>query len=100
ADDDLTVDEDARSRLGEDAPAVLGSAAGVLRDLPDWQHEAIHDALRAVLVDGLGLKPRVAFAPVRAAVTGKRISPPLFESMQLLGRTSSLARISALRDSL
>jgi len=57
----------------------------------------IESALRAALVDGLGLKPRLAFTPLRVAVTGRRISPPLFESMELLGRASTVARIAALR---
>jgi glutamyl-tRNA synthetase len=48
----------------------------------------------------LGLKPRLAFAPVRAALTGRRISPPLFESIELLGRESTLARIDAARTTL
>jgi glutamyl-tRNA synthetase len=47
------------------------------------------------LIDGLGLKPRDAFGPVRVAVTGKRISPPLFESLELLGRDRSLSRLAA-----
>jgi glutamyl-tRNA synthetase len=51
--------------------------------------------LRTALVDKLGLKPRLAFGPVRAAVTGSRVSPPLFESIELLGRNSTLARIAA-----
>ena len=51
-------------------------------------------------MDGLGLKPRLAFAPVRAAIAGRRISPPLFESIELLGRKSTLARIAAARASL
>ena len=57
-------------------------------------------ALTAAVVDGLGLKPRVAFTPLRVAVTGRRVSPPLFESMELLGRESTLARIDALRATL
>ena len=54
---------------------------------------AIEEALRAKLVEELGLKPRNAFGPVRVAVTGRRISPPLFESLELLGRERSLARL-------
>ncbi len=42
------------------------------------------------------LKPRHAFGPVRVAVTGRRISPPLFESLELLGRERSLSRLSLL----
>jgi glutamyl-tRNA synthetase len=53
--------------------------------------------VRAALIEGLGLKPKLAFGPVRVAATGRRISPPLFESLELLGRESSLARIEAAR---
>jgi glutamyl-tRNA synthetase len=44
-------------------------------------------------VEGLGIKPRLAYGPVRTAITGRRVSPPLFESMVILGRDSSLARL-------
>ena len=44
----------------------------------------------------MGLKPRVAFTPVRVAVSGRRVSPPLFESLELLGRDESLERICLL----
>ncbi len=47
-------------------------------------------------MDGLGLKPKNAFTPLRVAVTGRRVSPPLFESMELLGRDAVLARIERL----
>ena len=47
------------------------------------------------LVEGLELKPRNAFGPVRVAVTGRKVSPPLFESLELLGRERSLARLSS-----
>ena len=47
-------------------------------------------------VEDLGLKPRNAFGPVRVAITGRRISPPLFESMELLGREESLRRLQDL----
>ena len=62
-----------------------------------YDHAAIEAALRAALIEGLGLKPKLAFGPVRVAVTGRKISPPLFESLELLGRESSLARIDAAR---
>ena len=61
-------------------------ARGARTALDDWTTAAIEEALKAALVDGLGLKPRKAFAPVRVAVTGSHISPPLYESMELLGR--------------
>jgi glutamyl-tRNA synthetase len=43
----------------------------------------------------MGIKPKLAFGPVRVAVTGRRVSPPLFESMELLGREESLRRLRA-----
>jgi glutamyl-tRNA synthetase len=96
-DDALVVQDDARAQLGADAGVVLGAAIFALEGLSPWEHTDIQAALRAALVDGLGLKARLAFTPVRVAITGRRISPPLFESMELLGRESSLARLSALR---
>jgi glutamyl-tRNA synthetase len=81
------------------APA-LDAAAAALTALPTFDKASIEQALRTALVDRLGLKPRLAFAPVRAAVTGRRISPPLFESIELLGRPSTLARIASARASL
>ncbi len=100
ADADLTVADDARAALGDAAPEVLDAAAAALAALPAWELPAIEEALRGALVDGLGLKPRVAFAPVRVAVTGSRVSPPLFESLELLGRDSTLRRLGALRAAL
>ena len=66
----------------------------------DWTTEAIEAALRASLIEGLGLKPKNAFGPVRVAISGRRISPPLFESLELLGREKSLHRLEQARASL
>jgi|TARA_B110000503_G_scaffold46612_1_gene76091 glutamyl-tRNA synthetase len=67
----------------------------VLDELADWERESIHLALKALLIEEMGLKPRIAFGALRIAVTGSHISPPLFESMELLGRERSLERIAA-----
>ena len=110
-DDQLVIDDDARAQLKDDAPAVLDAALKVLGDLDDhgtgvlgtgsaWNAAGIEEALRAAIVDGLGIKPRLAFGPLRTAVSGARISPPLFESMEILGKTSTLGRLRSLRDSL
>jgi len=72
---------------------VVRAALEALEDLHPWSTAAIEEALRAKLIDELGLKPRLAFGPVRIAVSGRKISPPLFESMELLGRDRSLARL-------
>ncbi len=90
----FTVDSEAAGRLltAETRPA-LAAAFGALRDLPSWEAAAIETALRGALVDELGLKPKQAFGPVRVAVTGRRVSPPLFESLELLGRDRTLSRL-------
>ncbi|MET9316439.1 glutamate--tRNA ligase [Kribbella sp. NPDC003505] len=100
AEDAFTVDPDAAAKvLSGDADAVLDAAVKALSDLDgtDWTTEAIEAALRASLVDGLGLKPKNAFGPVRVAISGRRISPPLFESLELLGREKSLHRLERAR---
>ena len=90
------VDEsDAAKVLTEDGIAVVKASRAALEPLTEWTTEAIEAALRATLVDDMGLKPRHAFGPVRVAVTGRRVSPPLFESMELLGRERSLRRLDA-----
>jgi glutamyl-tRNA synthetase len=78
-----------------EAQGALAAARDALADLPEWATESIESALRTSLVDGLGLKPKHAFGPVRIAVTGRRVSPPLFESVALLGRARTLARIDS-----
>jgi len=75
-------------------PAVCAAARERLAGVEPWSAESIEQALRA-LADALELKPRQAFAPIRLAVTGAKISPGLFESIELLGRERSLARLSA-----
>ncbi|HKC28661.1 MAG TPA: glutamate--tRNA ligase, partial [Jatrophihabitans sp.] len=93
-DSEFTVDESAAAKqLDENGRAVLAAAAAALEALPEWTASAIEQALKAALVEGLGLKPRNAFGPVRVAITGSTVSPPLFESLELLGRERSLARM-------
>ncbi|MHA7155842.1 glutamate--tRNA ligase [Arthrobacter sp. TMN-50] len=93
----LKIADDARKGLPDNLNEVLDAAHAALQPLDEWTTENIQAALRRTLVDELGMKPRLAFGPVRTAVSGKRISPPLFESMVILGKDSSLARISAFR---
>lgn len=97
ADDELPIADDARAQLDDRAQQVLAAAADALEHIEVWEPAELESALRTALVDGLGLKPRHAFGPVRTAISGQRISPPLFESMQILGRESSLARLGSLR---
>jgi glutamyl-tRNA synthetase len=76
--------------------AMLEGAGEVLSGVEPFAAEPIEAALRG-LAERLELKPRQAFQPIRAAVTGSKISPGLFESLELLGRDESLARIEAAR---
>ena len=85
---------DVAKLLDDEGRRVVAAAHDGLSGLDTWTTEAIDDALRTTLVEGLGLKPRNAFGPVRVAVTGRRISPPLFESLELLGREVTLARLA------
>ena len=96
----FVVDDEAVAALDDGAGATLDAASLALADLEVWTAAAIEEALRAVLIDGLGLKPKVAFTSVRVAVTGRRVSPPLFESMELLGAVLALARLASLRERL
>ncbi|MEV4127653.1 glutamate--tRNA ligase [Nocardia sp. NPDC049707] len=97
--EEFAIDPAAGSKnLGSDATSVLDAAIAALEPLTAWTTPAIEDALKTALIDDLGLKPRKAFAPVRVAVTGSHISPPLYESLELLGRQTSLARLRSARD--
>lgn len=92
----FTRDEaDAEKLLNDDGRAAVARALARLETLSEWSTAAIQEALQAELVDGMGLKPRNAFGPIRVAVTGRRVSPPLFESMELLGRDRSLGRLQS-----
>jgi glutamyl-tRNA synthetase len=89
---------DVEKLLGADGRGVVKAATDALAALPAWTTGGIEEALRASLVEGLGLKPRNAFGPVRVAITGRRVSPPLFESMELLGRDRSLTRLRSAQE--
>jgi glutamyl-tRNA synthetase len=111
ADDAVEVADDARAQLGENAAQVLDAATAALTEVPDehegvlgseptWRAEAIEAALRTAVVEGLGIKPKLAFGPLRPAVSGRRVSPPLFESMEILGKGATLTRLATLRATL
>lgn len=97
SDEDFTVDPDDKAAVVDagEGPAVIQAAYDALRSTEIWSAAAISDALSEALVEELGLKPRVAFGPVRVATTGRRISPPLYESLELLGRDRTLRRLQA-----
>jgi glutamyl-tRNA synthetase len=92
----LVFEEEALASLKGDASGVLAAASQALDGVGEWTAEAVQQALQGALVERMGLKPRVAFSPVRVATSGRRVSPPLFESLALLGREETLARIERL----
>ncbi|MFM6981338.1 MAG: glutamate--tRNA ligase [Microbacteriaceae bacterium] len=97
---DFDFAEDALAGLDAAAADVLAASHEALSALETWSTATIEQALRDTLLDGMGLKPRSAFGAVRTAISGRRISPPLFESMEILGRQVSLDRIHLLRGKL
>ena len=105
ADDDLTIDDRARTKLKDSASDVLDAGIRALEGLgvEQWDRDHVEEALRAAIVegrgmpDGEGIKPRLAYGPLRVAVTGRQVSPPLFESMEIMGADSTLTRLRALR---
>ncbi len=99
-DDEIEFADDISKALNNDSPAVLDAAITALEDVSAWDSPSIEAALREAVVDGLGIKPKLAFGPLRVGVTGSRVSPPLFESMELLGRESTLARLRRFRETL
>jgi glutamyl-tRNA synthetase len=102
ADEAVVLEPEALAALRDEAPAVLDAALAALEPIAadGFSTEPVQEALKAAIVEGLGIKPRFAFAPLRTAVTGRRVSPPLFESMEILGKDASLARLRALRATL
>ncbi|MEO6825723.1 MAG: glutamate--tRNA ligase [Microbacteriaceae bacterium] len=94
----LVYQPDAIASLPENVSVILAGAVTALVELhdSDWEHDTIQATLRKALVENLGLKPRAAFGPLRVAISGRRVSPPLFESMQILGQAETLARLAAL----
>lgn len=93
---EFAVEAQSLPKIADDqSKLVLARSLERLTALSNWNHESIEGVLRTALIEELALKPRIAFGAVRIAVTGSHISPPLFESMELLGRDEVLARISA-----
>ena len=93
--DQIVIQEDARDGMPENTSDVLAAAIGVLNTLEDFSTDAIQAALNAKLIEELQLKPRFAFGPLRTGISGRRISPPLFESIELLGKEETVARLES-----
>ena len=89
----LPIDEDARPLLEGGNTEVLAALHRALDALPHWDTEALETAVREV-ADTRGIKLGAAAQPLRAALTGRRTSPGIFDVLTLLGREESLARIA------
>ena len=100
--DYLEPDADARKQLKESASDVLAAAISALQavDPADWKTDTLHETLKQALIEEGGYKPRLAFGPVRVALSGRRVSPPLFESMEIIGKELTLARLANLQKNL
>jgi glutamyl-tRNA synthetase len=98
----LEPEADARKQLKATAGEVLEKAIAALDDVSDenWRTDTLHELLSTVLVEEGGYKPRLAFGPIRVAVSGRRVSPPLFESMEIIGKHVTLARLRGLQNNL
>lgn len=99
SDEEIEIEEKALKGMPANLVEVVDASIAALESVQEWNAENIQDALRVKLIDELELKPRQAFGPARVAVSGKRVSPPLFESMEILGRESSLNRLRAFGES-
>jgi glutamyl-tRNA synthetase len=98
-DDEFALDEKAAGKeLRPEAGQILDAALSALENVDAWKTDTIEEALKVALLENLAVKPRKAFGPIRVAATGASISPPLFESLELLGRDRSLQRLTAGRD--
>jgi glutamyl-tRNA synthetase len=89
----IEIEEDAKKALPENAKAIVTAALEALQGLESFTTDALHDLMNQVLVESMGEKPRNAFGPLRTAISGRKVSPPLFESMEILGKAETLARL-------
>lgn len=92
----IQYEKDALASLKGDTQEVLVAGEKALTEIQDesWKTENIQATLQRALIDELGLKPRFAFGPLRVAVSGRRVSPPLFESLEILGKKETLDRLN------
>ncbi|OFS25514.1 MULTISPECIES: glutamate--tRNA ligase [unclassified Brevibacterium] len=94
--DKFELHEDGLKTLRETAPEVLRASIEVLDPLEDFTAETLQAVLKTKLVEEMEIKPRFAFGPLRTALSGRRISPPLFESMEILGKDVTMGRLRGL----
>jgi glutamyl-tRNA synthetase len=91
----IQIEEDAKKGLPENAKEIAQASIAALTEVDDFSTETIQALLNKVLIEDMGEKPKNAFGPLRTAISGRRVSPPLFESMEILGKAQTLARLEA-----
>lgn len=97
--DELHFEPEALQGLPENSKALVLAAHAALQELTEFKTDAIQATLNQALVENLGEKPRNAFGPIRVAISGRRVTPPLFECMEILGKAESLARLESFAQS-
>ncbi|MCX6497029.1 MAG: glutamate--tRNA ligase [Rhodoluna sp.] len=90
----IVIEDDAKAGLPENSKEITEAAIAALEGLASFETAKIQEVLNQKLIEEMAQKPRNAFGPLRTAISGKRISPPLFESMEILGKAETLARLS------
>jgi glutamyl-tRNA synthetase len=94
---EIVIEEDAKAGLPSDSKAITEAAIEVLTAIAetDFKTGLLQESLNQKLIEEMGQKPRNAFGPLRTAISGRRVSPPLFESMEILGKDQTLSRLKA-----
>lgn len=93
--DDIDFEPEALKQLPENAGEIAKLAIAALKDVNDFETQVIQEALNQALVEKAQLKPRDAFAVVRVAISGRRVTPPLFECLEIIGKSRAMARLEA-----
>jgi len=94
--EDIEIEDDAKAGLPENSAEIVAAAIATIEPIAeaDFNTENLQNSLNAALIENLGLKPRNAFGPLRTAISGRRVSPPLFESFEILGKAETIARLT------
>jgi glutamyl-tRNA synthetase len=94
--DEIEIEDDAKAGLPENSAEIVAAAIATIEPIAeaDFNTENLQNSLNAALIENLGLKPRNAFGPLRTAISGRRVSPPLFESFEILGKAETIARLT------
>jgi glutamyl-tRNA synthetase len=93
--DDIEFEPEALKQLQGSAGEIAKLAIAALQDVRNFETQVIQEALNQELVEKAQLKPRDAFAVVRVAISGRRVTPPLFECLEIIGKSRALARLGA-----